>query len=150
MKKEILRESGTSLLLFLWLMLVQFAGAFFFVITLLVLALCGVIPVLGPTPFWAWMASGVLVCLFWLMMGWLAPRAARPGPVGAGITLAVGAALTVFISNTPLLFFPQELCGGMLERILDHSSWIITKLVPCFLLPAVLGIGLLLGRKRTA
>lgn len=151
MKMKILCELKASLLLFLWLLLIQFTAAFFTVLAMLALALGGIIPLVGPTPLWQWIVGGVLTCLFWMMMGWFAPHVVQPRPAGAVIVLTIWAALTFLMANMPLLFLAQEL-GGMLGQILrplGHSSWIVEKLVPCLLLPAALGMGLFLGRKRT-
>ncbi len=136
--------------LLLCLCVVQLMAAVLVAIVMLVLALTGIVPLVGPTPLWGWIVSGVLVCLLWLGMGRLTSCAVRPGAVETVAVLVIWAGLTVLLSNMPLLFYPQDLCGGMLEQLLgiqDHSSWLVRSVVPCLLLSAVFGAGLFWGWK---
>ena len=162
MKIKLLRELKHSVLLFLWLLLGQLAAsALLTVASVLVLALgaFGVIPLVGRGPLWVWIAVGVPVCLFWLATGRFAPQAVRPGPVGAAAVLTVWAVLASLLRTMYTmypLFLPQEFCGGMLEQILrlwGCGAWADKGLgatIACFLLSAVVGMGLYLGRKHTA
>lgn len=160
MKTRILRGLKSSFLLFLWLLLAQAASALFTLaaamLALVLMAFGGILVLGGPTPLWEWIACGVPLCLFWLLMGRFAPHAARPGPAGAVIVLTMWAVLTSLMRNMYLLLLAQRICGGMLEQILqflDCSSWFDKEralTTGCFLLPAALGTGLLWGRKRTA
>ena len=156
MKRRILRELKSSLLLFLWLLMVQTTSALFTVVIMLALELTvyGGIQLVS-TPLWEWIAYGVLIFLFWLVMGWAAPHDVRPGAAGAVIVLTMWAALTSLMRNMDLLLLAQSACGGMLEKILqflDHSGFDKERAltIGCFLLPAMFGMGLILGQKRTA
>lgn len=159
MKIRILRVLKSSLLLFLWLLLVQIVCALFtLVVSILVLVLMAFVGTLvlgGSTPLWEWIAYGVPICLFWLLMGRFAPHVVRPGPAGAVIVLTMWAILTSLMRNAYLLLLAQRACGGMLEQILQSLGYNSqfdkerSLTIGCFLLPAVLGIGLFLGRKRT-
>lgn len=161
MKTKLLCELKRSVLLFLWLLLGQLAvSVLLTVASILALALgaFGVIPLVGHGPLWVWIAVGVPVCLFWLAMGRFAPQAIRPGSVGAAAVLAVWAVLASLLRTMYTmypLFLPQEFCGGMLEQILrlwGCGAWADKGLgvtIACFLLPAVVGMGLYLGWKRT-
>lgn len=157
-KTRILRELKSSLLLFLWLLLAQTVCALFTlvaaILALVLMALSGMLVLGGPTPLWEWIAYGVPICLFWLVMGRSAPPVVRPGPAGTVVVLSVWAVLTSLMRNMYLPLLAQRACGGMLEHILHplghgHSVWSDDLTIGCFLLPAVLGMGLLLGRKRT-
>lgn len=161
MKIRVLRELKSSFLLFLWLLLVQTVCAVFTVtvsiLALMLMAFSGTLVLGGSTlAVWGWIACAVPICLFWLAMGRFAPHAVRPGPVGTVAVLTLWAALTSLMGGADLIFLSQSVCGGMLEQILcslDLSSWFDkgrALTIGCFLLPAVLGAGLLLGRKRTA
>ena len=154
---KILRELKSSLLLFLWLLLVQTVCALFIlVVAILVfmfLLFGGSLVLGGSTPLWEWIAYGVPICLFWLAMGRFAPHAVRPGLAGAVIVLTMWAALTSLMRNMDLLLLAQSAYGGMLEKILqflDHSGFDKERAltIGCFLLPATFGMGLILGRKR--
>ena len=159
MKIRILHELKSSLLLFSWLLLVQTVCALFIlVVAILALALLifsGSLVLSGTTPLWEWIACSVPICLFWVVMGRLAPHAARPGPAGTMVVLTVWAILTSLMRSMDLFFLAQSACGGMLEqilRLLDCSPLFDKEralTIGCFLLPAALGMGLLLGRKRT-
>lgn len=160
MKIKILRKLKSFLLLFLWLLLVQTVCALFTlvasILALVLMAFGGSLVLGGSTLLWEWIAYGVLICLFWLMMGQFAPRVVRPGPAGAVVVLTTWAVLTSLMRNADLLLLTQRTCGGMLEQILqslDHISRFDKEralTVGCFLLPATFGMGLILGRKRTA
>lgn len=158
MKTKVLHDLKSSLLLFLWLLLVQTICALFTlaaaILALVLMALGGSLVLGGSTSLREWIAAGVPVCLFWLMMGWFAPRDVRPGPAGAAVVLAMWAVLTSLMPNMYLLLLAQRACGGMLGQILWRCGYIVwldkawDLAVGCFLLPAALGMGLLLGRKR--
>jgi len=160
MKIKILRELRASFLLFLWLLLVQTVCALVALVVatlaMVLMAFGGFLVLGGSTPLWEWIAYGVPICLFWLVMGRFAPHAVRPGPAGAVVVLTMWAVLTSLMRNAYLLLFSQRVCGGMLEQILQslhYSSGFDEEralTIGCFLLPVVLGMGLLLGRKRTA
>ena len=159
MKARILRELKSSFLLFLWLLLMQTAADLLLAVAAalgLLLAALGVFPLVGRTPLWVWIALSVPVCLSWLAMGWLAPRAVRPGPAETAVVLTVWSVLASLMSSVYFLFLAQKVCGGMLEQILrslGHDAWSAEKLAltaACFLLSTVLGMGLLWGRKHTA
>lgn len=158
MKIRIPRELKSSFLLLLWLLLVQTVCALFTlvaaILALVLMAFGGSLVLGGSTPLWEWIACGVPVCLFWLAMGRFAPHVVRPGPAGTVVVLTVWAVLTSLMRNAYLLLLAQSVCGGMVEQILqllDCSSWFDkgrALTIGCFLLPAALGVGLLLGRKR--
>lgn len=158
MKKDIMRKMGSSALLFLSLAVVQFLIACITVLTMAVVSALDVLAfdgvhLVGHTPLWMWITFGVLFCLLWLMMGRFVADLFWPGPIGAVAVLVLWAVLTFLLSTIPLLFFPQELCGGMLKEIfgpLAQGSWIVEKLIPCCLLSAMFGSGLFWGRKRAA
>ena len=153
-----LRELKSSALLFLWLLLVQTVCALFIlvaaILALALLVFSGGLVLSGATPLWGWIAYSVPICLFWVVMGRLAPHSARPGPVGTVVVLTIWAVLTSLMRSMELFFLAQSACGGMLEQILQFlncsarfdKEWALT--IGCFLLPAALGMGLLLGRKR--
>lgn len=159
MKTRILRELKSSSLLFLWLLLVQTVCALFTlvvaILALTLMAFGGILVLSGSTPLWEWIACGVPICLFWLVMGRFAPHVARPGPAGAVVVLTMWAVLTSLMPNMYLLLLAQRTCGRMLGQILqslDYSSQFDegpALTIGCFLLSAALGMGLLLGRKRT-
>ncbi len=136
-------------MLFLWLLLAQTIAALFSVLVMLVvlilLAMGIQLQLLGHTPLWEWIACGVPICLYWLAMGRIAPYAARPGPVGIVAVLTVWGILTSLMRNMYLILFVQRTCGGMLEEILGCEGGLALT-IACFLLPAALGMGLLLGR----
>lgn len=157
MRLRIMRELKSSFLLFLWLLLVQTVCALFVlvaaILALVMMALGGTLVLSGSTPLWEWVVYGVLICLFWLAMGRLAPRTARPGPAGAVAVLAMWAVLTSLMRGMDLIFLAQRACGGMLEQILPSLGWSSgfdqdrALIIGCFLLSAVFGMGLFLGRK---
>lgn len=159
MRIRILRGLKSSFLLFLWLLLVQTVCALFTlvasILALVLMAFGGSLVLGGSTSLLGWIAGGVLLCLFWLVMGQFAPHVVRPGPVRAVVVLTMWAVLTSLMRNMDLIFLAQRACGGMLEQILqslNHSSQFDKEralTIGCFLLPAMLGLGLLLGRKRT-
>lgn len=161
MKTKIPRELKRSFLLFLWLLLAQTVCALFTllasILALVSMALGGSLALSGHTPLWVWIGGGALVCLFWLMMGRLTPRPARPGFAGTAAVLAVWAVLTSLIRGD-LPFLAQRLCGGMLEEILQSLRYgcrvtfdrELDLAIGCFLLSAVFGMGLLWGWKRAA
>ena len=151
-------KARSSALLALWLALVQFLAAFLFALGSL--ALLGLdLAAFGGAHLegagtWGRIAAGALALLFWLAAGYLAPREVRPGPVGAAIVLPLWAAGTALLRNSYLFLLPQRLCGGALAALLS-SVWPdrlaageLGLTVSCALLPAVLGLGLYLGRKR--
>ena len=159
MKTRILHELKSSSLLFLWLLLTQTVCALFTlvvsILALVSMAFSGGLVLSGHTPLWLSISGGALICLFWLVMGRSAPRDVRPGPAGAVAVLTVWAVLTSLI-RTDLVFLAQRACGGMLEEILralEHSALFDegrALTIGCFLLPAALGMGLLLRRGRAA
>ncbi|MDE6589601.1 MAG: hypothetical protein K2K53_04475 [Oscillospiraceae bacterium] len=154
MKIRILRELKSSLLLFLWLLLVQTVCALFTlvvaILALVLMAFGGSLVLGGSTPLWEWIAYSVPICLFWLAMGRFAPHVVRPGLVGAVIVLTMWAILTALMRNAYLFLLAQRVCGGMLEQILQSVNYnsqfdkerVLT--IGCFLLPATLGMGLIL------
>ncbi|MCM1440806.1 MAG: hypothetical protein NC131_16630 [Roseburia sp.] len=170
MKTRLLCQLKSSLLLLLWLLLTQTIADLLLAaaaMLALLLGAVGIFPLVGPTPLWVWIAGGVLTGLFWLAMGWSAPRAVRTGTVGTAAALAVWSAgtaaalaawsaLTSLVSVVYFLCLAQKFCGGMLLPIpqsLGCDLWTAEQLArtaACFLLPAVLGVGLLLRRRRTA
>ena len=158
MKRRILRELKSSLLLFLWLLMVQTTSALFTVVTMLALDLTAYGGIqLVSTPLWEWIAYGVLIFLYWLVMGWFAPHDVRPGAAEAVIVLTMWAALTSLTWNIVyLLSLAQKTFGGMLEQILrslgyrDWNNELRSLIIASLLLSAAFGMGLLLGRKRTA
>lgn len=134
MKKGALSELKNLLLLFLWLLLTQTASGLVAVIVMLVLKIVayGGILWLAPTPSWVWMTGGVLICLFWLLMGWVTSHEARPGPAGTVIVLALWTALTVLMSSA---------LWSIGIDFWDNELWTL------ILGPAMFGFGLRLGWK---
>lgn len=158
-KTKILCELKRSLLLSLWLLMVQTLSAMLIMAAMAVtlvwdLAAYGGAHLAGPTPLWGWAAGGALICLFWLAMGRFAPRGVRPGRAGTAAVLTAWAVLTPLTWNAVyLLLLPQKLLGGMLGqllRFLGCGTWNDERaaLTACFLLPAAFGAGLLWGWKR--
>lgn len=156
MKKGILYELKNLLLLLLWLLTTQMASGLVSVIVMLVLEVVahGGIRLLSPTPLWAWIADGVLICLFWLLMGRVTSHDARPSPAGTVTVLTLWGVLTVLMSSVLyLLFVAQMTCDGMLEQVFRFLGiefrygelW--TLIVGCFLPPAAFGFGLRWGWK---
>jgi len=152
MKKMIPRGAGNFLLLLLCLAAVQFLSAFFTVIATVVLSLTGIMPLVGPTPLWGLAAGTGLVCLAWLGAGRLAAQVVRPGAAEAVTALVLWAVLSRLLGAIPLLFFPQEVCGGMLREVLYplcrdfQGAESLGRTAACFLLAAMFGSGLLWGR----
>lgn len=151
-------EVLSSALLVFWLALVQFLAAFLFAMGSLALlgldlAAFGGAHLAGPGT-WGWAAAGALALLFWLGAGYLAPREVRPGRLGTVIFLLLWAAGTALLRNLYLFLLPQRLCGGALAALLSSgrpdrlAAEELGLTVSCALLPAVLGLGLYLGRKR--
>ena len=151
-------EVCSSALLLFWLVMVQFLAALLLVVGSLALlgldlAAFGGAHLEGPMP-WCRAAAGALALLFWLGAGYLAPREVRPGLAGTAVVLLLWAAGTALLRNSYLFLLPQRLCGGALAALLG-SVWPdrlaageLGLTVSCALLPAALGLGLYLGRKR--
>lgn len=115
MKVNVLRGLRSSLLLFLWLLLVQFIS---FLLSVGVILILGISHPVGPTPLWQWIIDGVLICLFWLVMGMVTPDVVQLRLAGVVAMLTVWAILTSLMRNAYLLLLPQKTCGGMLRQIL--------------------------------
>lgn len=155
MKASVLRGLKNSLLLLLWLLLVQFTSSLLSMVVILILGLSHPI---GPTPLWQWIMEGVLICSFWFVMGWVAAHVVQPRPVGATAVLTIWTLLTSLMRNAYLFLLPQRTCGGMLRESLrllcyDPSAWrgeYWDLPSGCLLLSAALGVGLLFRRKRKA
>lgn len=153
MKVSVNRWLKSSLLLFLWLLLVQFISS---VLTGLVALIFGIIQPVG-TALWQWIINGTLTCLFWLWMGWYTPHFAQPRPVGTVAVLTMWSMLTSFMRNMYLFLLPQRICGGMIIQIVqslyyDSIVWLDAYWdlpIGCFLLSVALGVGLLLRRNHT-
>ena len=152
MKVSVNRWLMSSLLLFLWLLLVQFISS---VLTGLVALIFGIIQPVG-TALWQWIINGALTCLFWLWMGWYTPHFAQPRPVGTVAVLTMWSILTSLLRNMHLILLPQRICGGMIIQLVhslhyDSIGWLDTYWdlpIGCFLLSAALGVGLLLRRNQ--
>ena len=152
MKISVNRRLKSSLLLFLWLLLVQFISS---VLTGLVALILGIIQPVG-TALWQWVINGALTCLFWLFMGLYTPHFAQPRPVGTVAVLTMWSILTSLLRNMHLILLPQRICGGMIIQIAhslhyDSIAWLDAYWdlpIGCFLLPAALGVGLLLRRNQ--
>lgn len=157
MRARIPRGLKRSFLMFLWLLLAQTVCAlvtlFAAALALAAMAFGGTLALSGSTPLWGWIACGLPVCLFWLGMGRLTPRAARPGPAGAVAVLLMWAVLTTLMRGADLIFLAQRACGGMLEQIPQSLEYRLSfdegraLAMGCFFLPAAFGMGLLLGQK---
>lgn len=134
MKKGILSELKSFLLLLLWLLLTQMASGLVAVIVMLVLKIVayGGILWLAPTPSWVWITGGVLICLFWLLMGWVTSHDTRPSPAVTVIVLALWTALTVLMSGA---------LWSLGIDFWDNELWTL------ILGPAMFGFGLRLGWK---
>lgn len=157
--EKILRELKSSLLLFLWLLLVQTVCALFILVAstllFLLMVFSGSLALGSSTPLWEWIAYGVPICLFWLAMGRFVPHVVRPGPAGAVVILTMWTVLTSLMRKMDFPLLAQNACGGLLEKILqflDHSGFDKERAltIGCFLLPAMFGMGLILGQKHTA
>lgn len=154
MKRNVLRGLRSSLLLFLWLLLVQFISSLLSIGVILIL---GINHPVGPTPLWVWIIDGVLICLFWLVMGMVTPDVVQLRLAGVVAMLMVWAILTSLMRNVYLLFLPQKTCGGMLRQILQflryNSAFLLDEYqdlpIGCFLLSVTFGVGVLLRQKRT-
>lgn len=154
MKLNVFRGLRSSLLLFLWLLLVQFISSLLSVGVILIL---GISHPVGPTPLWEWIIAGVVICLFWLVMGVVTPDVVQLRLAGVVAMLMGWAMLTSLMRNAYLLFLPQITCGGMLRQIIQflhyNSSFLLDEYrdlpIGCFLLSVTFGAGLLLRRKRT-
>lgn len=160
MKNGFLHELKRSVRLFLWLLLVHTAlGAVVLpvaALALLVLGLSGSL-VLGGSGL---TLLGSLACalpggLLLVLAGWKTPDAARPNRVGAGIVLALWAALTSLLQNAAGLFLlPQALCGELAEALLElalpdgrlEDFWRMS--VGCVLAVLLFGVGLALRTEK--
>ena len=153
MKRNVLRGLRSSLLLFLWLLLVQFISAVLVTILILVTHIGHL---LGPTPLWVQIIIALPICLFWLVMGVVTPDVVQLRPAGLAAVLLGWAIVTALMRSVYLLFLPQQTCSGMLLEILkllfsgptflkdDYQN----SLIGFFLLPVTFGAGILLGQKR--
>ena len=154
MKTGVLRGLKNSLLLFLWLLLVQFFSS---VLTGLVTMIFGIVHPVGSTPLWQWIINGALTCLFWLWMGWYTPHFAQPRPVGAVAVLTMWSMLTSSMRNMYLFLLSQRICGGMIIQIVqslyyDSRVWLDAYWdlpIGCFLLSVAFVVGLLIRRNHT-
>lgn len=153
MKTGVLQGLKHSLLLFLWLLLLQFISS---LLTVVVTVIFGVFHLMGPTPLWEQILHGVLTCLLWFYAGWFMPCADQLRPGGTVAVLTIWTVLTSFMQGVYLLFLPQQFCGGMLRQIFlffqPNSSVLLDYYwgfpIGCILLSVALGVGLLLRRKH--
>ena len=154
MKRSVLRGLKGSLLLLLWLLLVQFVSSLLSVVVIVIL---GAGHPVGPTPLWEWIIFGGLSCLFWFVMGWVITDVIQLRPAGAFAVLTIWTIVTSLMQNVYLLFLPQQTCGGMCREILQflrndpgvRLDDYLDLPIGCFLLSAALGAGMLFRRKHT-
>ncbi len=153
MKEKILGRVEITIQQFLWILLVQILADLFGVAVyyLLMFVFHGSVHIYNFMSFGEYLANGVLILLFWVMMGWFTPRVCRPGLVGGLVTIVIWAvAAFVLHSIVYLPFWSQISLEAMLEatlRAIGLESGMGAYVFAYTLLPAAYGLGLLLRKK---
>lgn len=155
MREKILGRVEITIQQFLWILLVQFLSDLFglAIYYLLMFVFHGSVSISNLMNFGEYLANGVLMILFWMMMGWFTPRVCRPGLVGGLVTIVIWA-LTAFVLNH-IVFLPWS--QSFLEIELQEALYAIgyesarssmgITLLAYTLLPAAYSLGLLLRNK---
>lgn len=153
MKEKILGRIEITIQQLLWILLAQILADLFGVAIyyLLMFVFHGSVHLANLMDFGEYLANGVLILLFWMMMGWFTPRVCRPGLVGGLVTIVIWAgAAFVLHSVVYLPFWSQISLEAMLEatlRAIGLGSGIGVYVFAYALPPTVYGLGQLLRSK---
>lgn len=153
MKEKVLHRVEITIQQLLWILLVQILADLFGVAIyfLLMFVFHGSVHLANMMDFGEYLANGVLMLLFWMMMGWFTPRVCRPGLVGGLVTIVIWAgAAFVLHSVVYLPFWSQISLEAMLEatlRAIGLESGIGVYVFAYALPPAVYVLGQLLRKK---
>ena len=153
MKERIQNRIEITIQQLLWILLVQILADLFGVAIyyLLMFVFHGSVHLANLMDFGEYLANGVLILLFWMMMGWFTPRVCRPGLVGGLVTIVIWAGAAFVLHSVVYLPFWSQICmEGTLEatlRAIGLRSGIGVYVFAYALPPTVYCLGQLLRSK---